>query len=66
MSVSVVPHIFNVVAAKNSGEEIKAENEFQKIKVEKLVSELTEGTDQVHQIYMEMSDDEIMVFESSV
>ena len=59
MSVSVVLHIFNVVAAKNSEEEEKAENEVQKIKVKKLVSDLTEGTDQVYQIYMEMSDDEI-------
>ena len=56
MSVSVVPHIFNVVAAKNSEEEKK--KEVQKNKVKKLVCELTEGTDQVHQIYMEMSDDE--------
>ena len=59
MSVSVLPYIFNVVAAKNSEGEEEAQNEVQKIKVEKLVSELTEGTDQVHQIYMEMSDDEI-------
>ena len=59
MSVSVVPHIFNVVAAKNNEEEEKAEKEVQKIKVKKLVSELTESTDQVYQIYMEMSDDEI-------
>ena len=40
LSVSVVPHIFNVFAAKNSEEEKKV----QKIQVEKLVSE---GTDQV-------------------
>ena len=52
MSMSVVPYIFNVVAAKNSEEEKKV----QKIQVEKLVSE---GTDQVYQIYMKMSDDEI-------
>ena len=59
MSVSAVPYIFNVMAAKISEEEEKAQNEVQKIKVKKLVSELTEGTDQVHQIYMKMSDDEI-------
>ena len=41
--MSVVPYIFNVVAAKNNEEEKKAENEFQKIQVQKLVSELTEG-----------------------
>ena len=66
MSVSVVPHILNVVAAKISEERKNAQNEVQKIKVEKLVSKLTESTDQVYQIYMEMSDDEIVVFVSSV
>ena len=48
MSVSVVPHILNVVAAKISEERKNAQNEVQKIKVEKLVSKLTE--DQVHHI----------------
>ena len=66
MSVSVVPYILSVVAAKISEEKKNAQNEVQKIKVEKLVSKLTESTDQVYQIYMEMSDDEIVVFVSSV
>ena len=56
MSMSVLPYIFNVVAAKKSEGEEKAEKEVQKIKVEKRVSELT---DQVYLIYVEMSDDEI-------
>ena len=47
MSVSVVPYILSVVAAKISEEKKNAQNEVQKIKVEKHVSKLTE--DQVHQ-----------------
>ena len=45
MSVSVLPYILNVVAEKLSEERKKAQNEVQKIKVEKLMSELTQGTD---------------------
>ena len=45
MSVSVLPYILNVVAGKLSEERKKAQNEVQKIKVEKLMSELTQGTD---------------------
>ena len=45
MSVSVLPYILKVVAGKIRDERKKAQDEVQKIEVEKLMSELTQGTD---------------------